>query len=66
MVTWYDKDDPLDWADGWPRYYLDLGRAKLEIEAFLQKRGKWDDQKSKWLEVYPDLVQGNYKPVTRE
>lgn len=28
-------------ADGWPRYYFDLARAKLEIEAWLVKRGQW-------------------------
>lgn len=30
----------LDGADGWPRYYFDLERAKLEIEAWLEKRGQ--------------------------
>jgi len=29
----------IDEADAWPRYYFDLGRAKLEIEAWLEKRG---------------------------
>jgi hypothetical protein len=28
----------LDDADRWPRYYFDLERAKLEIEAWLVKR----------------------------
>lgn len=28
----------MDNADGWPRYYFDLDRAKLEIEAWLFKR----------------------------
>lgn len=28
----------IDWADGWPRYYFDLERAKAEIEAWLQAR----------------------------
>jgi hypothetical protein len=28
----------LDSADGWPRYYFDLARAKAEIEAWLLKR----------------------------
>lgn len=28
-----------DGADGWPRYYFDLDRAKLEIEAWITKRG---------------------------
>ncbi len=28
----------LDEQDGWPRYYFDEGRAKLEIEAWLKKR----------------------------
>ena len=30
----------IDEADGWPRYYFDLERAKLEIEAWLRKRGQ--------------------------
>lgn len=30
----------LDDADGWPRYYFDIDRAKLEIEAWLDKRGQ--------------------------
>lgn len=29
----------LDDADGWPRYYFDLERAKAESRAWLQKRG---------------------------
>jgi hypothetical protein len=28
----------LDGQDGWPRYYFDEQRAKLEIEAWLKKR----------------------------
>jgi hypothetical protein len=28
----------LDEADGWPRYYFDLERAKLELEAFMKMR----------------------------
>jgi hypothetical protein len=28
----------IDEADGWPRYYFDETRAKLEIEAWLIKR----------------------------
>ena len=31
----------IDDQDGWPRYYFDLERAKLEIEAWLHKRGQW-------------------------
>ena len=31
----------IDNQDGWPRYYFDLDRAKLEIEAWLQKRHQW-------------------------
>jgi len=31
----------LDGADGWPRYYFDLDRAKLEVEAWLHKREQW-------------------------
>lgn len=30
----------IDDADGWPRYYFDEARAKLEIEAWLIKRGQ--------------------------
>lgn len=30
----------LDWCDGWPRYYFDFERARLEIEAWLEKRGQ--------------------------
>lgn len=29
----------IDGADMFPRYYFDLERAKLELEAFLKKRG---------------------------
>ncbi len=45
----YDKDggDPLrlsiDFQDGWPRYYMDLGRAKAEIEDWMKKRKQWLD-----------------------
>ena len=28
----------IDEADGWPRYYFDEQRAKLEVEAWLMKR----------------------------
>lgn len=31
----------IDDQDGWPRYYFDEDRAKLEIEAWLKKRGQW-------------------------
>jgi hypothetical protein len=30
----------IDFADGWPRYYFDLDRAKLELEAWIRKRGQ--------------------------
>lgn len=30
----------MDRADGWPRYYFDLERAKQECEAWLVKRGQ--------------------------
>lgn len=30
----------IDGQDGWPRYFFDLDRAKLEIEAWLKKRGQ--------------------------
>ena len=39
----------LDHADGWPRYYHDFDRAKLEIEAWLKKRGQWIESGS-WTE----------------
>lgn len=31
----------MDGQEGWPRYYFDLERAKLECEAWLKKRGQW-------------------------
>lgn len=31
----------FDRQDGWPRYYMDLDRAKLEIEDWMKKRGQW-------------------------
>ena len=31
----------IDDADGWPRYYMNKERAKLEIEDWLLKRGQW-------------------------
>lgn len=31
----------IDDADLWPRFYFDETRAKLEIEAWLKKRGQW-------------------------
>jgi len=34
------KELYIDETDGWPRYYFDLERAKLEIEAWLVKRGQ--------------------------
>jgi hypothetical protein len=47
--NWYAKVDIhfdpkipgtyIDGADGWPRYYFDLDRAKLELEAWINKRG---------------------------
>lgn len=33
----------LDAADGWPRYYFDLERAKAEVEAWLKKRKQWKE-----------------------
>jgi len=30
----------IDAADGWPRYFFDLDRAKLECEAWMTKRGQ--------------------------
>jgi len=34
-------EEQIDGADLWPRFYFDLERAKLEIEAWLKKRGQW-------------------------
>lgn len=34
-------DLSIDHQDGWPRYYFDQDRAKLEIEAWLKKRVQW-------------------------
>lgn len=31
----------LDAADAWPRYYMNLDRAKLEIEEWMKKRRQW-------------------------
>jgi len=31
--------NPIDIADGFPRYYFDIDRAKAEIEAFFNVRG---------------------------
>ncbi|MBD3882109.1 hypothetical protein IFO70_10100 [Phormidium tenue FACHB-886] len=36
----------MDWADGWSpgRFYFDLDRAKLEIEAWLKVRGQLEGE----------------------
>lgn len=48
--NWYALVEPdprsqlalsLDEADGFPRYYFDLDRAKLELEAWLKRRGQF-------------------------
>ena len=39
----------LDGADGWPRYYFDLARAKSEVGAWLWKRRQWRD--GRWRET---------------
>lgn len=31
----------IDYQDGWPRYYFDQSRAKLECEDWLLKRKQW-------------------------
>ncbi len=31
----------VDDQDGWPRSYFDLERAKLEVEAWMKRRGQW-------------------------
>lgn len=40
----------MDACDLWPRYYFDFERAKLEVEAWLKKRGQFDPEKSVWKE----------------
>jgi hypothetical protein len=35
----------LDSADGWPRYYMNLDRAKAEIEDWMKKRKQWVEEK---------------------
>ncbi len=37
----------IDEQDGWPRYYFDEDRAKLEIEAWLRKRGQFVENQTK-------------------
>jgi hypothetical protein len=37
-----DLDRDLDEQDAWPRYYMDEKRAKLEIDAWLKKRGLFE------------------------
>ena len=37
----------LDDADLWPRYYMDLTRAKLECEDWLKKRKQWIAKETK-------------------
>jgi hypothetical protein len=31
----------IDYSGLWPRYYFDPERARLEVEAWLVKRGQW-------------------------
>ena len=38
-IDWW-RPLEIDGHDGWPRYYFDRARAKAEIEAWLDKRGK--------------------------
>ena len=33
----------LSSAKSWPRHYMDLDRAKAEVEAWLRKREEWRD-----------------------
>ncbi len=33
----------FDHADLWPRYYMDLARAKVEVEDWMKKRKQWVD-----------------------
>jgi hypothetical protein len=48
----------FDKADMWPRYYFYLNLAMIEVEAWLRKRGQWDDEKSKWSDVKNPLQEG--------
>lgn len=50
---WYAKLDGIgldlhiDGADGWPRYYFDIERARLELEEWLKWRKQWVEG-AKW------------------
>jgi len=54
VVTWLDIEDRLNDQDSWPRYYYDFDRAKLEVEAFLKKRCKFDSTLSIWRPKYQE------------
>lgn len=41
----------LDGADGWPRYYFDIACAKLEVQAWMRKRGQWMHAQARWQQV---------------
>lgn len=41
----------LDAADGWPRYYFDLDRAKAEVEAWMHNRAQWTER-SAWAATH--------------
>ncbi len=49
LATLFVNDDAhpiklfIDVADGWPRYYMNKERAKLEVEDWLKKRKEWVD-----------------------
>ena len=45
LDAWGDLASSVDWADGWNsgRYYFDLDRAMLEIEAWLRVRGQLEE-----------------------
>lgn len=47
----------IDYQDGWPRYYFDLERALLEVEAWLRKKGQMDHL-SQWNKK---IVGGDYE-----
>lgn len=48
ISTWLPLE--IDEQDRWPRYFMDLGRAKAEIEAWMRKRGAWAEG-AEWKRV---------------
>lgn len=44
LDAWGKLGAEIDMADGFPRYYFDETRAKLEMEAWLRTRRQWIDE----------------------